>query len=425
MSVNIAVVGTGYVGLTTGTCLAHLGNDVTCIDVDESKVERLRRADVPIHEPGLPELVAEGISRDALRFTSDVVGGVAGREVVLLAVPTPMSDDGSADLSYLTTAVNSIREHLEPGAILVNKSTAPVGVVRFIEGLVARDDVSVVSNPEFLREGSAVADFLNPERVVIGSDDQEAANRIAFLHHRLAAPVVLTDPESAELSKYAANTFLAMKLSFVNEMAAVADAVGADIDDVLLSLGLDHRVGSAFMSPGPGWGGSCLPKDTSALLSVAGRAGHDTAFLEAIIDANQRQYERVTATIVEAAGGPGGQVAALGLTFKAGTNDLRDSPALEVIRRLVAAGLTVRATDPMVAAGAEIVPDVDVAADPYEAAKGADVVVVLTEWPEFAELDLGLLGEAMSQRRIVDTRNLLAPTSVTAAGFTYRGVGRR
>ncbi|MFM7069089.1 MAG: UDP-glucose dehydrogenase family protein [Actinomycetes bacterium] len=378
MSVKIAVVGTGYVGLTTGTCLAHLGNDVTCIDVDERKVERLSEADVPIHEPGLPELVAEGIARGALRFTTDAVGAVSGREVVLLCVPTPMSADGSADLSYLETAVRSIREHLDPGAILVNKSTAPVGVVRKIEQMVERSDVSVVSNPEFLREGSAVADFLNPERVVIGCDNQEAANRIAFLHHRLAAPVVLTDPESAELSKYAANTFLAAKLSFVNEIAAIADLVGADVDDVLLSLGLDHRVGSAFLSPGPGWGGSCLPKDTNALLRVAAAAGHDTSFLQAVWDANQRQFERVTAAVVDAAG-PGGQVAALGLTFKAGTNDLRDSPAIDVIGRLLAAGLSVRAFDPTVAAGSDVVAGAEVVADPYAAAKDADVLVVLTE----------------------------------------------
>jgi len=425
MSVKIAVVGTGYVGLTTGTCLAHIGNDVTCIDVDESKVERLRKADVPIHEPGLPELVAEGISRNALRFTTDAVAAVADREVVLLCVPTPMSDDGSADLTYLTNAVNGIREHLQPGTILVNKSTAPVGVVRKIEQLVDRDDISVVSNPEFLREGSAVADFLNPERVVIGCDNQEAANRIAFLHHRLAAPVVLTDPESAELSKYAANTFLATKLSFVNEMAAVADAVGADIDDVLLVLGLDHRVGSAFLSPGPGWGGSCLPKDTNALVTVAQAAGHDVSFLQAVIDANQRQYERVTAAILEAAGGAGGKVAALGLTFKAGTNDLRDSPALDVLGRLVASGLEVRACDPTVAAGANVLDGVEVVADALAASEGADVLVILTEWPEFAELDLAKLGEVMAKRNIIDTRNLLTSTSVIHLGFTYRGIGRR
>ena len=424
MSVNIAVVGTGYVGLTTGTCLAHLGNDVTCIDVDAAKVERLTRAEIPIFEPGLSELVAEGLSRGALRFTTDAVAAVAGRDVVLLCVPTPMSADGSADLTYVETAVDGIREHLAPGAILVNKSTAPVGTVRQIEAIVGRDDVRVVSNPEFLREGSAVRDFLNPERVVIGADDGEAANRIAYLHHRLAAPVVLTDPESAELSKYAANSFLATKLTFVNEMAAVADAVGADIDDVLLVLGLDHRVGSAFLSPGPGWGGSCLPKDTNALLTVAAAAGHDTSFLQAVWDANQRQVDRVTAAVVEAAG-EGGRVAALGLTFKAGTDDLRDSPAIDVLRRVVAAGLEVRAFDPMVPSGSSVLAGVEVSEDAYTAAKGADVLVVLTEWPEFAELDFAAVAAAMSRQQIVDTRNLLTPASVTHLGFTYRGTGRR
>jgi UDPglucose 6-dehydrogenase len=424
MSVNIAVVGTGYVGLTTGTCLAHLGNDVTCIDVDAAKVERLTRAEIPIFEPGLSELVAEGLSRGALRFTTDAVAAVAGRDVVLLCVPTPMSADGSADLTYVETAVNGIRRHLEPGAILVNKSTAPVGTVRQIEAIVDREDVRVVSNPEFLREGSAVHDFLNPERVVIGADDGEAANRIAYLHHRLASPVVLTDPESAELSKYAANSFLATKLTFVNEMAAVADAVGADIDDVLLVLGLDHRVGSAFLSPGPGWGGSCLPKDTNALLTVAAAAGHDSSFLQAVWDANQRQMDRVTAALVDAAG-PGGRVAALGLTFKAGTDDLRDSPAIDVLRRVVAAGLEVRAFDPMVPAGAQVLDGVEVAEDAYAAAKGADVLVLLTEWPEFAELDFGVLAGVMVQRQVVDTRNVLTPATVTHLGFTYRGTGRR
>ena len=422
--VRLAVVGTGYVGLTSGVCFAHLGNDVVCLDVDADKVERLSAGEVPILEPGMAEFLAQGLSNRNLRFTTDPADAVAGRDVVLLCVPTPMSADGSADLTFVEAAVNSIRDHLAPGAVVVNKSTSPVGTVRRVAGLIGRDDVHVVSNPEFLREGTAVHDFLHPERVVIGADDGDAANRIAYLHHRLAAPVVLTNPESAELSKYAANTFLAAKLSFVNEMAAIADALGADIDDVLLVLGMDHRIGTAFLSPGPGWGGSCLPKDTQALLKVAAAAGHDPAFLDAVWEANERQFERVTAAVVEAAG-PQGRVAALGLTFKAGTDDLRDSPAIEVIGRLAAAGLQVRAFDPAVAAGAAVVDGVEVVGDAVAAAKDADVLVVLTEWPEFAELDFSAIAAVMARTSIIDTRNLLSPSSVTHLGFSYRGTGRR
>src|SRR5690606_27588185 len=257
MSNRIAVVGTGYVGLTTGTCLAHLGHDVTCIDNDPAKIELLESGGIPILEPGLPELAAEGVAAGRLRFTGDIVEGVQGREFVLLCVPTPQGSDGSADLSYIESAARSIRDHLEPNAIVINKSTVPVGSTRVVANALGREDVHVVSNPEFLREGSAVSDFLNPERVVIGADDQAVAIRVAALHLRLAAPLLVTDPATAELTKYASNAFLALKISYINAIAAVAEAVGADIDDVVTGLGLDSRIGQSFLRPGPGWGGSC------------------------------------------------------------------------------------------------------------------------------------------------------------------------
>lgn len=426
MSNRIAVVGTGYVGLTTGACLAHLGHDVTCIDNDQSKVDLLDAGGIPISEDGLGEIVAEGRAAGRLRFTSDIAEGVAEREFVLLCVPTPQSADGSADLTFIETAARSISPHLPANAIVINKSTVPVGSTRVVAEALGRDDVHVVSNPEFLREGSAVSDFLNPERVVIGADDQAVAIRVAALHLRLAAPLLVTDPASAELTKYASNAFLALKISYINAIAAVAESVGADIGDVVTGLGLDRRIGSNFLQPGPGWGGSCLPKDTSALIRIASDAGYDFTLLQDVVTVNRQQFERVVDKTRQVIGGPleGRTIAVWGLTFKAGTDDLRDSPAIEIIRQFLAEGAKVRAHDPEVASGAAVVDGLEVVDDPYACCDGADALVVLTEWPEFGRHDLDRVADALTEPRVVDTRNVLDRTALARRGFTYRGIGR-
>ncbi len=334
---RLAIIGTGYVGLTTGACLAHLGHDVVCADVDVEKVDRLADGEVPIVEAGLSDLVAEGLSADRLRFTADVAGSVADRQVVFLCVPTPHAPDGSVDLSYVEAAAASIGASLAPGAVVVNKSTVPVGTTAVVSGIIGRDDVAVASNPEFLREGTAVADFLGPDRIVIGSDDDRAREVVRSIYDGVDAPMVLTDPASAETIKYAANAFLATKLSFANAIAAVCEGVGADVSDVMSGLGYDRRIGPEFLNPGPGWGGSCLPKDTRALIRIAEDAGYDFRFLEGVIEVNEEQFARVAAKVRRAAGGQLERrtVAVWGLTFKAGTDDLRDSPALEVVDRLL------------------------------------------------------------------------------------------
>ena len=426
MSNRIAVVGTGYVGLTTGACLAHLGHDVTCIDNDESKGARLDDGVMPISEDGLAEIVAEGRAAGRLQFTSDAVGGVVDREFVLLCVPTPQAADGSADLSYIESAARSIGPHLAPGAIVINKSTVPVGSTGVVAAALGREDVHVVSNPEFLREGSAVWDFLHPERVVIGADDSSTAFRVAELHLRLSAPMLVTDPASAELIKYASNAFLALKVSYVNAIAAIAESVDADIDDVVTGLGLDRRIGEKFLQPGPGWGGSCLPKDTSALIRIAADAGYDFQLLRDVVQVNVEQFERVLAKTEAVLGAPleGRTVAVWGLTFKAGTDDLRDSPAIEIASRMLAAGATLRAYDPEVAAGTDVLDGMSTVADPYAACTGADALVVLTEWPEFARADLDRVAAELVAPAVVDTRNVLDRSALARRGFAFQGIGR-
>ena len=424
---TIAIIGTGYVGLTSGACFAHLGHDVVCADVDTDKVARLSAGEVTTVEVGLGDLVAEGRTAGRLRFTDDVADAVAGREVVVLCVPTPHAPDGSVDLSAVEAAATAIGPALEPGAVVVDKSTVPVGTTHLVAGLLDRDDVTVASNPEFLREGTAVADFLGPDRIVIGADDDRTREVVRSLYDGVDAPVVLTDPASAETIKYAANAFLVTKISFANAIAAVCEAVGADIDDVVLGLGYDDRIGANYLRPGPGWGGSCFPKDSRALIHQAGQAGYDFRFLDSAIEVNRQQFDRMVDKVRRAVGGDlaGRTVAVWGLTFKAGTDDLRDSPALEVVDRLLAAGAAVQAHDPTVAVHRNPVPAaVELATDPVAACVGADVLVVLTEWPEYAAVDpaaavAGLVGQA-----VVDARNLLDPGPWRTLGCGFEGVGR-
>jgi UDPglucose 6-dehydrogenase len=420
---RIAVIGAGYVGLTTGACFAHLGHDVVCADVVPEKIERLNRGEIPIVEAGLENLVADGLRSGRLHFVVGAVTAVPDAEFVYLCVPTPQGADGSADLTYLETAAAEIREHLEEGAVVVNKSTVPVGSTKVVERVLRRPDVSVVSNPEFLREGTAVHDFLHPDRIVVGSDDQSAAIRVASLYLGVPAPFIVTDPATAELIKYAANAFLATKLSFINAVAALSEHVGADVADVVVGIGSDKRIGQDFLKPGPGWGGSCFPKDTKALVRIAEDAGYDFSLLRGVIDVNVEQHERVVAKIRTAAGGSlaGVRVAVWGLTFKGRTDDLRDSPSLAIIKRLNEEGAEVVGFDPTVH---EPLDGIGFSADPYGACDGAAVLAVLTDWEEFRWLDLTKVHDLMASPAIVDARNLLDRNEVRRLGFQHVGIGR-
>jgi len=428
---NIVVVGAGYVGLTTGACFAHLGHTVVCADVDEDKVARLAKGEVPILEEGLPALVAQGLASQRLRFMVGASAATASAEFVFLCVPTPQGDDGSADLSAVDAVAREVAPLLRPGTVVVNKSTVPVGstarVARVLAEAGAVSDVGVASNPEFLREGTAVRDFLHPNRIVIGADDAAAAVRVSDLYRGVQAPILVTDSTSAEMIKYASNAFLATKVSFVNAIANLCEAVGADVREVALGMGYDPRIGFEFLHPGPGWGGSCLPKDTAALLHTASGAGYDFSLLRGAVNVNEQQHERIVAKIRAACGGAleGVRIALWGLTFKANTDDLRDSPALAIARRLLTEGARVRAYDPVAGEpAAAALPELEVVADPYDACRDASALAVLTEWDEFRWLDFARVAGALAASNVVDARNVLDPAAMRRLGFSYQGVGR-
>ena len=424
---RIAIIGTGYVGLTTGACFAHLGHEVICADIDEAKVEQLNRGEIPIVEHRLDELVTEGLRTGNLRFVLGAANAVADCEIAFLCVPTPQGDDGSADLSYVEAAAAEIAPVLPYEAIVVNKSTVPVGSTKVVDRVMKRPEVRVVSNPEFLREGSAVDDFLNPDRVVVGADDRAAAIAVGALYDKVRAQIIVTDPASAETIKYAANAFLATKLSFINAIAAICEGVGADVNDVVVGMGYDKRIGTEFLRPGPGWGGSCFPKDSRALLKIANEAGYRFDLLAGVITVNEEQLDRVADKIRQAAGGSleDKTVAVWGLTFKARTDDLRDSPSIAIVNRLLAQGATVQAYDPTVHGHRPGVPaGITIAADPYEAVSEADVLAVLTEWDDFRWLDPRRVNTHMRARQVVDGRNLLDRNDWQRAGFTHQGIGR-
>ena len=422
MGSTIAVIGAGYVGLTTAACFAHLGHKVTCADAVEAKVDSLQRGEIPIHEAGLEELVRAGMSNGNLSFVLGSEKAVRDADFVYLCVPTPQTAEGSADLRYLTAAAKQISPNLQPGTIVVNKSTVPVGSTLLVEQALGRSDIPVVSNPEFLREGSAVDDFLHPDRVVIGSDDEAAASHVASLYVDCGAPIMVTDPASAETCKYAANAFLAAKLSFTNAIAAVCEAVGADVNDVLLGMGYDHRIGHEFLRPGPGWGGSCFPKDSKAIISIAEDAGYDFALMRGVIQANDEQFDRIVRKVESVTSLDGVTVGVLGIAFKAGTDDTRESPAIEVMKRLLAKGAMVKAYDPAVTS--LNLDGVDVVGNAYAACEGASAIVVATEWNEFTLLDFDRVGTLVAERNMIDARNLLDRDALTKRGFTYQGVGR-
>lgn len=423
---RIAVIGCGYVGLTTGACFAHLGHEVICADIDVEKIDALNRGDVPIVEDRLDGLVRDGLDDGNLQF---VVGGeqaVCNCEIAFLCVPTPQEMDGSVDLSFIEVASATIAPVLPPGSIVVNKSTVPVGSTRVVERVLKRSDVIVVSNPEFLREGSAVQDFLHPDRIVIGVEDQSAAIKVASLYLGVPSPIIVTSPASAETIKYAANAFLATKLSYVNAIAAICEGVGADVNDVILGLGYDRRIGPEFLRPGPGWGGSCFPKDTRALVQIAKSAGYEFELLTGVIDVNEEQFARVIEKIRHAVGGElaGQKVAVWGLTFKAGTDDLRESPALRIVESLINEGALVHAYDPTVTEHHSVIPPaVVIGTDPKEVCREADVIVLLTEWDKFRWVSPGDVADLMVGRAVVDTRNILDRSDWIRHGFAYQGIG--
>jgi UDPglucose 6-dehydrogenase len=423
---KIAIVGTGYVGLTTGACLASLGHQVVCADIDAEKVAQLSKGKVTIFEDGLQELVTKGLKTGNLSFIVGAIKAVIDTEFIFLCLPTPESSDGSADISVIETVASEIAEHLPSASIIVNKSTLPVGSVKVVENCIKRQDVFVVSNPEFLREGSAVSDFLQPDRVVIGSDDKRAAEKVAKLYAPICKNILITDPASAETIKYAANAFLAARLSFVNALASVCEVVGANITDVVSGLGSDSRIGTQFLQPGPGWGGSCFPKDTKALLKIAQDSGYDFELLAGVISANESQFDRIAARIaVEAKASSEKPIVAIwGLTFKSGTDDLRESPSLKIISRLLSENISIQTYDPT-QIGVEnknlLIKNFD---DAVSACKNAHVLAVFTEWKEFGQIDPKLVVKQMSNLSVFDGRNMLNKNLWQAAGFNYKGVGQ-
>jgi UDPglucose 6-dehydrogenase len=434
---KICVIGTGYVGLVSGACFADFGHTVTCADVDRTRVERLNHGEVPFFEPGLAEVVARNVAAGRLRFTIDTPRAVADALVVFLAVGTPEGANGEADLSQLLAAAEQIGDCLDEYKVVVTKSTVPIGtgarVAQVLAAHARTSEFDVVSNPEFLREGAAVQDFMRPDRVVIGCSTDRAAAVMRDIYrplYLLETPIVITDVETAEIIKYAANAFLAIKISYINEIANVCERVGADVHVVAKAMGLDKRIGSKFLHPGPGYGGSCFPKDTRALAAIGARFGVRQQLVESAIAVNERQKESVLDKLHHALGSLiGRQIAILGLSFKPNTSDVREAPALYVCRRLVALGAQVRAFDPVAmrdaeAALGEAARSIRFADNATDAVSGVDALVIMTEWNEFRSLDFAKLAPVMRQHIVIDTRNVLEPARARAAGFTYVGTGR-
>lgn len=431
---KVTVVGTGYVGLVTGACLAHCGLQVTCADIDESKIAMLKAGQIPIYEPGLKEIVSRNATAGRLNFTAEVGASMPEAEVVFVAVGTPPLPDGSADLRYVFEVAETFAKNRGPGyQVVVNKSTVPVGTGARVEEVLLqnnpRESFAVVSNPEFLREGCAVSDFLHPDRIVIGVDDAKAREVIVRLYKPFIdqnATILFTNRVSSELIKYASNAFLATKITFVNEISRLCETVGANIQDVTKGMGLDGRIGPLFLQAGPGYGGSCFPKDTRALLDVSRTNGVPMAVVEAAVAANEAQIPRCIDKIRTAFGDLNGRtVALLGLAFKSDTDDLRESPAMKIARGLLSAGASVRAFDPaaMENAGREL-PSLILCKDPYDAADGADGLVIATEWSEFKGLDWAQMREKLRAARVVDLRNLHDPEGIREKGFLYTSMGR-
>jgi UDPglucose 6-dehydrogenase len=433
---KIAVIGTGYVGLVSGACLAEFGHEVTCIDSDESKIARLKQGEIPIYEPGLDSMVKKNVKGERLIFSTDYSPAIPEAEVIFIAVGTPASrrGDGYADLSYVYEAARQLAPYLRHYVVVVNKSTVPVGtacqVKRIISETNPQASFDVASNPEFLREGAAINDFMRPDRVVLGVSSKKAEEVLKAVYRPLyliETPFVLTNIATAELIKYAANAFLATKISFINEIANLCEEIGGDVQDVAKGIGLDGRIGRKFLHAGPGYGGSCFPKDTHALLRVAQDNGVACRIIEAVVEVNAAQKARMTRKIRQALGGvEGGKtIAVLGLSFKPETDDLRDAPSLTIISKLIENGATVRAHDPQaMEEAAKVLPGVKYCSSPYEACEGADAVVLMTEWNEYRALDLLRVKKALTSPIFIDLRNVYRPTAMKHLGFNYSSVGR-
>jgi len=432
---KIAMIGAGYVGLVSGACFSEFGHHVTCVDQDELKIGRLRRNEIPIYEPGLDALVARNAAAGRLRFEKDLSSTVADADLVFIAVGTPSRrGDGHADLTYVREASKQIARAMRGYTVVVTKSTVPVGTGREVAEIIRatnpKADFDVVSNPEFLREGSAIDDFMRPNRVVIGAETERGREKMRELYRPLyliETPILFTGLETAELTKYAANGFLAMKISFINQIADLCEKVGADVHDVARGVGLDGRIGQKFLHPGPGYGGSCFPKDTRALVEIARQANAPVSLIEATAEFNEARKLNMAKRIFAALdGSPAGKVVALlGLTFKPNTDDMREAPSLAIAPALVKAGAAVKAHDPEgMAEARKLMPDISYCADPYEAMTGADAVVFLTEWNSYRALDLRRMKSILRQPIVVDLRNIYRPAEMRAAGFRYSSIGR-
>jgi len=436
---RIAMIGTGYVGLVSGACFSEFGVEVTCVDKDAAKIERLSRGEMPIYEPGLDHLVASNMAAGRLRFTGDLKTAVAGADAVFIAVGTPSRrGDGHADLSYVFAAAAEIGEALQQNGnertLVVTKSTVPVGTGRRVERILQKalpaGRFDVASNPEFLREGSAISDFMRPDRVVIGTESEHARTVLRALYRPLylfETPIVFTTLETAELIKYAANAFLATKITFINEVADLCEAVGADVQDVARGIGLDGRIGGKFLHAGPGFGGSCFPKDCQALVRTAEEMKAPLAIVDTVLRVNDARKRSMARRVVEACGGSveGLTLAALGLTFKPNTDDMRDSPSLAFLPALSDAGATVRAFDPEgIAEAKKLMPELDYRSDPYEAMDGADALILVTEWNAFRALDLTRVKRLLRRPLVIDLRNIYKPEEMAAIGLAYHSIGR-
>ncbi len=431
---NIAIIGTGYVGLVTGACFAEFGLKVMCVDQDADKIDGLKNGVIPIYEPGLEEIVRKNLKENRISFTTDVKRAVENSLVVFIAVGTPSLDSGAADLSYVERVAETIAENMTGYQVIVTKSTVPVGTGMRIREIIGRRqreavDFDIVSNPEFLREGSAIQDFLHPNRVIIGASSPQAIAIMKDLYRPLyliETPFLITSIETAELIKYASNAFLATKISFINEIAGLCEAVGADVHQVAKGMGLDGRIGSKFLHPGPGFGGSCFPKDVRALLGLAQESGGTFEILDAVLRVNDSQKRRMGEKIRRAVGDVSGKtIGVLGLAFKPNTDDMREAPALSILPPLQEAGASIRAFDPAaMKEAAKLLKDVTYCEDAYDAAKGADALVLLTEWNQFRNLDFERIKAAMNRPVLVDLRNVYEPQKMAALGFVYTGLGR-
>jgi len=432
--VDIAVIGTGYVGLVTGAGLADFGNDVICCDIDPKKIDALNNGLIPIYEPGLDKIVSRNVDEGRLRFTTDLGDAISRSRAIFIAVGTPPKPDGSANLSYVENVAHTIAEHMNGPKLVITKSTVPIGTGRMIEKILNESGNgqkgSVVSNPEFLREGSAIEDFLKPDRVVIGASDEESIALMKEIYaplHSLEIPFVTTNVESAELIKYAANGFLATKISFINEVAQICERVGGNVQDVALGMGLDTRIGPKFLQAGPGFGGSCFPKDSSAMATIARAYGYPFQIMEAVLRVNDDIKQRMVTKIIEALGGDvkGKIIGILGLAFKPDTDDMRDSPAIPVIKGLQALGARIQAYDPQSMENSRaIFENVDYCEDAYGTAEGADAIVLATEWNSFRALNFERISKAMKVPNLIDLRNVYDPQRMKALGFFYSSVGR-